>query len=217
MTQPPKTEHVVWHPHKVTPEQRWALNGHHPAAVWFTGLSGSGKSTLANEVEHLLVTRRRAHTFLLDGDNLRLGLNAGLGFDEAGRQENVRRAAQAARLFHDAGLIVLAALISPFATGRAEAKALFPPGRFFEVYVRCPQEECERRDPKGLHKQARAGQLEHFTGIAQPYQPPAHPDLVLDTTQGTPETLAQQVVALLERAGILSGSTTHGKFPRDSS
>jgi bifunctional enzyme CysN/CysC len=171
---------VVWHHAELTREERWKpfnLNG---ATVWLTGLSGSGKSTIAAALERRLVEAGRP-AYLLDGDNLRHGLNGDLGFDRAARDENVRRVAHVARLIADAGLVAIAPLISPYAEGRARARQVHSEAglSFLEVYVRTPIEECERRDPKGLYAKARAGELTGFTGIDDPYEEPESADIVI--------------------------------------
>ena len=155
-------------------------NGHDPAVLWFTGLSGSGKSTLAHLVEEQLF-ENGWYTYLLDGDNLRHGLNGDLGFSEEDRRENIRRIGEVSRLFTDAGLVVLAAFISPYREDRERVRALFAPREFIEIYVKCDLDTCEKRDPKGLYKKARAGALPDFTGIDSPYQEPPEPELVIDT------------------------------------
>ncbi len=197
------TEFTFPHQTRLTPEDRRRLKPHRPAALWFTGLSGSGKSTLADAVEFELHQTYRAHTYLLDGDSLRHGLNRDLGFADADRAENVRRVGEVARLFVEAGLIVLAALISPFRADRDRVRALFPAGAFFEIYVACPLEICEQRDPKALYRAARAGRLPNFTGVDAPYEPPLQPELRVDTSQLTPAEAAPVVLACLRRAGIL--------------
>ena len=166
--------------------------------MWFTGLSGSGKSTIATEVERLLLAREQP-TYLLDGDNLRHGLNADLGFDEASRTENVRRVGEVARLFADAGVVALVPLVSPYRAGRDRARAMHDAAslRFLEVFVDTPIDECERRDPKGLYKKARAGELKNFTGIDDPYEAPLAPDLVLRPTDGDAAAQAALVLARL--------------------
>jgi bifunctional enzyme CysN/CysC len=167
--------------------------------VWFTGLSGSGKSTISNEVARLLAQQGRA-AYLLDGDNLRFGLNGDLGFDRASREENVRRVGEVARLMADAGVAALVPVISPYRDGRDRVRELHEAAglRFLEVFVDTPIEECEQRDPKGLYAKARAGELKGFTGIDDPYEPPLRPDLVLHTTRSRPAALAAQVVELLD-------------------
>jgi len=184
---------------------REARNRHRPAVLWFTGLSGSGKSTIANLLEarlHLL----GAHTYLLDGDNIRHGLNRDLGFTDADRVENIRRVAEVARLFTDAGLIVLVSFISPFRAERRMARELLDPGLFHEVYVDTPIEICRQRDPKGLYRKADAGQIRNFTGIDSPYEPPESPEFHLRTTEAPAETQAETLLtALASRLGITPG------------
>jgi bifunctional enzyme CysN/CysC len=177
-------------------------NGHKPVILWFTGLSGSGKSTIANLVEKEL-HGGGAHTYLLDGDNVRHGLNRDLGFTDADRVENVRRVGEVARLFTDAGMIVLCSFISPFRAERAMVRELVPDGEFIEVFVDTPLEECIRRDPKGLYARAKAGLIKNFTGIDSPYEVPENPDLRLDTLQETLAQSAARVVALLQERQIL--------------
>jgi bifunctional enzyme CysN/CysC len=171
---------------------RVAQNGHRPAILWFTGLSGSGKSTIANMVEAKLYAAG-AHTYMLDGDNIRHGLNRDLGFTDADRVENIRRVAEVAKLFADAGLIVLVSFISPFRAERQLARELAEPGQFFEVFVDTPIEICRARDPKGLYKKADAGQIQNFTGISSPYEPPEHPEFHVHTQDQPPAVTAQQI------------------------
>ncbi len=210
--------HVTWHEHNVTRTDREELAGNCGCVVWFTGLSGCGKSTIANVVDRQL-HRRRVQTFLLDGDNIRHGLNAGvpmledehgkefaerfgLGFSAMDREENIRRIGAVAQLFCSAGLVTLTAFVSPYQRDRDLARRLvIGRGRaddFIEVYVNTPLEICESRDPKGLYKQARAGKIKNFTGIDDPYEPPQHPEIVLDAAHTSPEKLAAQVVRYLE-------------------
>jgi adenylylsulfate kinase len=184
---------LFWQRQAIDPQERRRLHGHAPAVLWFTGLSGSGKSTLACEVE------RRLHalgcrTFVLDGDNLRHGLCSDLGFSSQDRHENIRRAGEVASLFAQSGAIVLTALISPFAQDRERARRLVPEGHFFEIYCNASLAECERRDVKGLYRRARAGELKEFSGISSPYQPPAAPELVLQTAR---DSIAQCADAVL--------------------
>jgi bifunctional enzyme CysN/CysC len=183
----------------VSRETHAALMGQKPAVLWFTGLSGSGKSTIANIVEKKLAARGR-HTFLLDGDNVRHGLNRDLGFTDADRIENIRRVGEVARLMADAGLIVMTAFISPFRAERELVRAMLPDGEFMEIFVDTPIEEAERRDVKGLYAKARAGELANFTGIDSPYEPPESPDLRIDTTVMSPDEAADRIIAeLVER------------------
>lgn len=200
---PDALRHLVWEEAAVALEEREARNGHAGAVLWFTGLSGAGKSTLAQRVERRLFALG-AHTFRLDGDNVRHGLNADLGFDDAGRRENIRRVANVARLAQEHGAIVLCTFISPFRADRAAARALLPEGRFLEIYVRCGLEECERRDPKGLYARARRGEIPQFTGISSPYEEPDAPEIVADTAQYDAETLADQILRALRSRGIMN-------------
>ncbi len=195
-----RATNVHWHPTDVTREARAERLGQRPRVVWLTGLSGSGKSTIANLVERRLHALGR-HSYLLDGDNVRHGLNRDLGFSDAERAENIRRVGEVAKLMADAGLIVLTAFISPFASERALVRAMMPDGDFVEVFVDAPLEVAEARDPKGLYKKARAGALPHFTGIDSPYEPPSHPELRLDTTRMAAEECAEAVVARLLELG----------------
>jgi bifunctional enzyme CysN/CysC len=189
---------VVWHPGLLSQAVRTAALGHAGATVWLTGLSGSGKSTVAVELERLLVEAGRP-AFVLDGDNLRHGLNRDLGFSDADREENVRRVGEVARLLADAGVVALVPVISPFRAGRdavraAHAAAAVP---YVEVFLDTPLEECERRDPKGLYARARAGELVGMTGIDSPYEPPLAPELVLTPADGDPAVQAELVRRLL--------------------
>ncbi len=181
---------------------RARLNGHRPVILWFTGLSGAGKSTIANLVEREL-HGRGAHTYLLDGDNVRHGLSRDLGFTAADRVENIRRVGEVAKLFVDAGLVVLCSFISPFRAERRLVRDLVEAGQFLEIYVETSLEECIRRDPKGLYARARSGALQNFTGIDSPYEVPEHPDLTLHTTELGPEACAGIVVTELRRRGIV--------------
>lgn len=191
-----RAENVHWQELDVTRDARAALLRQKPAVLWFTGLSGAGKSTIANLVEKKLHVLGR-HTVLLDGDNVRHGLNRDLGFTEADRVENIRRVAEVARLMTDAGLIVLVSFISPFRAERRMARELMQVGEFVEVYVDAPLAEAERRDPKGLYKKARAGALKNFTGIDSPYEPPESPEIHIDTLSMEPSAAADRIVAML--------------------
>jgi bifunctional enzyme CysN/CysC len=170
--------------------------------LWYTGLSGAGKSTIANLVDKRLHSMSR-HTYLLDGDNVRHGLNKDLGFTAADRVENIRRIAEVAKLMVDAGLIVSTAFISPFRAEREMARYLLPPGEFIEIFIDTPLAIAEQRDPKGLYKKARRGELKNFTGIDSPYEIPEKPELRIDTTSMSPEAAAERVVAFLQARGVL--------------
>ena len=178
MTTQVTTDNIVWHQHVIDKAARSAQKGHKPALLWFTGLSGSGKSTLAGALEVELM-QRGIHTYLLDGDNVRHGLCSDLGFAPADRQENLRRVGEVAKLMVDAGLVVLAAFVSPYQAERDAIRARFAEGEFIEVFVDTPLAECEQRDPKGLYKKARAGEIKHFTGIDDPYEAPLQPEIHL--------------------------------------
>ena len=183
---------------------------HDPLVIWFTGLSGSGKSTLANHLEFLLVKRYQAHTYLLDGDNLRSGLNAGLGFSEADRNENIRRTGQVAKLMFDAGLIVLTAFISPFRAERDKVRALLPNGAFLEIYVSCPIEVCKQRDPKGLYRQVESGEVSQFTGIHSPYEVPLKPELVVESDSLSVEECVQKIESFLLEKKVIRKMDENG-------
>ena len=192
------SEAITWHESSLPREQRWGAVGGRGATVWFTGLSGSGKSTVAVEVERLLVEQGRG-AYLLDGDNLRHGLNADLGFSAADRDENVRRVAEVARLVADAGLVALVPVISPYREARQQARTMHVAAglQFVEVWMDTPLDICEARDPKGLYEQARAGKITGFTGIDDPYEPPELAELVLRPEDGDPEAQAKRVVEFL--------------------
>ncbi len=210
---------VYWHEHAVSRKKREEAYGHRGCVVWFTGLSASGKSTVANLADHMLHLAG-VHSFVLDGDNIRhgMGLNAspdslrqvhgkefaqrfGLGFSALDREENIRRIGAAAKLFCDAGVMAIAAFISPYRADRRRVRAMLEDGDFIEVFVDAPIEVCEARDPKGLYKRARSGELRGFTGVDDPYEPPEHPELVLDAATKSAETLAEEVVAYLRATG----------------
>jgi bifunctional enzyme CysN/CysC len=193
---------IQWQALTVSPEDRAGRKGQKAAIVWFTGLSGSGKSTIANRLEQKLLDRG-CHTMLLDGDNVRHGLNRDLGFTDTDRVENIRRLGEVARLMSDAGLIVICAFISPFRADRAMAREIAPPHPFIEVFVDTPLEECIRRDPKGLYARAQAGEIPHFTGLDSAYEPPENPELTLSTMDSDPDRLAERIVAELRRQEII--------------
>ncbi len=197
-----RASNIHWQPMKVDKAARGALNGQKPCVLWFTGLSGSGKSTVADLVEQEL-HRRGRRTMSLDGDNVRHGLSRDLGFTDEDRVENIRRVSEVAKLMVDAGLIVLVSFISPFRSERRTARELMEPGEFLEIFVDAPLEVCEARDPKGLYRKARAGQLPHFTGLGSSYEPPENPELHLNSEAETAERLAARVVAILEERGMI--------------
>jgi bifunctional enzyme CysN/CysC len=201
------SSNVVWHEQGVPRAERWAATRQHGATVWFTGLSGSGKSTIAGEVTRALVGRAVV-TYTLDGDNLRHGLNGDLGFSAPDRAENVRRVAEVARLFADAGAVVLVPVISPYRAGREHARALHEAAGlvFVEVFVDAPLAVCEARDPKGLYAKARSGELTGLTGVDDPYEAPEHPDLVIDTSTVAPPEAAAAVLGSLAERGVVAGS-----------
>ena len=198
------SENVVWHQSDLPRADRWAALGVRGTTLWFTGLSGSGKSTVAVAVERRLL-EAGAPAYLLDGDNLRHGLNGDLGFSADDRSENVRRVGEVARLFADAGVVALVPLISPYRADRDRARAAHEAADlpFYEVFVNTPIEECEARDPKGLYAKARAGEITGFTGIDDPYEAPEKPELVVKADKHTPEELCEQVLAYLKQQGKL--------------
>ncbi|RDU37727.1 adenylyl-sulfate kinase [Neobacillus piezotolerans] len=196
------SEHIVWHPAAITKADRQNLNRHKSFVLWFTGLSGSGKSTLANEVDRQLFSIG-VRSYVLDGDNVRHGLNKGLGFSIEDRVENIRRIGEVSRLFVDSGQVVLTAFISPFREDRDRVRQLFEPGEFIEVFADCPLEVCEKRDVKGLYEKARRGEIREFTGIDSPYEAPLDPELKIDTTSASVEECAKQVIRYLQNNGMI--------------
>ncbi|MDO5308745.1 MAG: adenylyl-sulfate kinase [Planctomycetia bacterium] len=211
---------VYWHEHATSRSEREKLNGNRGCILWFTGLSGSGKSTIANVVDHKLHEMGK-HSFVLDGDNVRHSLNAspqilesrgysasfgkrfGLGFSAEDREENIRRIGAVSKLFVDAGIIALTAFISPYRKDRDAVRAVVDQGDFYEIYVNTPLKVCEARDPKGLYKKARAGQIKGFTGIDDPYEAPIAPDLTLDASENSAEELGDEVVYFLRTRGVI--------------
>jgi bifunctional enzyme CysN/CysC len=197
-----RAENIHWQALDVNKTARASLKGQRACVLWFTGLSGAGKSTVANLVEKRLHALGR-HTYTLDGDNVRHGLNKDLGFTDADRVENIRRVAEVSRLMVDAGLIVLVSFISPFRSERRLARELMQPGEFLEVFVDTPLAEAEKRDVKGLYKKARRGELKNFTGIDSPYEPPEHPEIHLRTVLQSPEEAAEEILKTLRDGGML--------------
>ena len=191
-----KKRDIVWHHATVTRERREGANGHKSCVLWFTGLSGAGKSTLAHAVEEAL-HQRGCRTFVLDGDNVRHGLCGDLGFSEEDRRENIRRIGEMAKLFTEAGIIVLTAFISPFRSDREFVRNLLPHGDFHEIYCEAPLEVCEGRDVKGMYKKAREGLIREFTGISSPYEAPLNPELTVNTAGHPLEACVEQVLELL--------------------
>lgn len=199
-----RSENVHWQSIEVTSESRSELMGQKPVILWFTGLSGSGKSTIANALEKMLYAQER-HTMLLDGDNIRHGLSKDLGFTDADRVENIRRIGEVSKLMTEAGIIVITSFISPFRAERDMVRSLVPEGRFIEIFVDTPLEECEKRDTKGLYKKARTGEIPNLTGINSPYEAPEYPELVLKTTGTTPEELAGTIIEYLKEKEVFNG------------
>lgn len=201
-------EDIIWHNQHITKEKRLTLFSQKPCILWFTGLSGSGKSTIANAVEAELFKRNRK-TYLLDGDNVRHGLNKDLGFSEIDRIENIRRIGEVSKLFVDAGLIVLTAFISPFKSDRQIARSLVKYDEFIEVFVDTPLDICESRDPKGLYKKARDGAIKNFTGISSPYEAPEEPQIHIKTNKYSIQECADIVVNYLVNHGYIEGNSDY--------
>ena len=197
-----KATNITWHQGDITRADRERINGHRGAVIWYTGLSASGKSTLAHAVENTLF-ERGCRTYVLDGDNIRHGLNKDLGFSPEDREENIRRIGEVAYLFADAGIIAMTAFISPYRADRDKARQIAGDS-FIEVYVKCDLDVCEERDPKGLYKKARAGQIPEFTGISAPYEEPDQPELIVDTSHEALEESAARGLAFLESRGPLN-------------
>lgn len=197
-----ETVNVVWHFSTVNKGQRRKLNNHKSSVIWITGLSASGKSTLANALECRL-HEIGIHSYLLDGDNIRYGLNKDLGFSPEDRQENIRRIAEVAKLFVDAGIMVITAFISPYREDREMARQLVERGEFIEIYTKCPLDICEKRDPKGLYKKARAGQIPEFTGITAPYEEPENPEIIIETSKNNIEKSVNQIIMYLLKQKII--------------
>ena len=195
-----KATNIVWHEGHVARERREALIAQKGVLIWLTGLPSSGKSTIAFTVEHALIERGRM-AYVLDGDNIRHGLNKNLGFSAEDRAENIRRIGEVGKLFADVGAITLSSFVSPYRADRDGVRALMDDGDFVEVFIDTPLEVCETRDPKGLYKKARTGEIPNFTGISDPYEPPENPELVIYTVDSTPQQAARQIIALLEARG----------------
>jgi adenylylsulfate kinase len=197
-----KSTNIKWHHGKITKEDRVKLLNQKGVTIWLTGLSGSGKSTIAVELEHALIENRHL-AYILDGDNIRHGLNKNLGFSPEDRTENIRRIGEVAKLFTDAGIITITAFISPYREDRDAVRKLLNNGEFIEVYVKCPLDVCEERDTKGLYKKARAGEVKDFTGISAPYEEPLNPELTIDSSKLTVEESTRTVLNYLEEKGYV--------------
>jgi len=198
-----KSSNVIYHHASVTRQRRNKLNEHRSVVLWFTGLSGSGKSTLAHAVEEKLY-QKRCRTFVLDGDNVRHGLNSNLDFSESGRTENIRRISEVSKLMLESGLIVMTAFISPFNKDRNEARKLISNDDFIEIYCKASLETCEARDVKGLYKRARAGEIKNYTGVDSPYEEPENPELIINTNDETLENSVTKILNFLEENLIIS-------------
>lgn len=196
-----KAMNLTWHATTITKSDRRVKNGHGSCVLWFTGLSGSGKSSIANAVSSELY-RRGIHEYVLDGDNIRHGLNRDLAFSDHDRTENIRRIGEVAKLFVDNGAVVTSAFISPFRSNRDQVRALFEEGEFIEVFVDCPLEECERRDPKQLYSKARRGEIKDFTGISSPYETPEHPEITIRSDLLTIEEAVEEILEYLQNKNI---------------
>ena len=195
-----KATNIKWHHGKITKEDRVKLLNQKGATIWLTGLSGSGKSTIAVELEHALIENKH-QAYILDGDNIRHGLNKNLGFSPEDRTENIRRIGEVAKLFTEANIITIAAFVSPYREDRDNVRKLLNQGEFIEIYVRCSLEVCETRDTKGLYKKARAGEVKNFTGISAPYEEPLNPELTIDSSKLSVEESAREILHYLEEKG----------------
>ena len=195
-------KHIYWHKHSVTVQERWENNGYKSCLLWFTGLSASGKSTVAHALcKHL--HKKRINSYVLDGDNIRHGLNKDLGLSPEDRKENIRRVGEVAKLFIDAGLIVLAAFIAPYREDRERIRKLLQEGQYIEIFLKCPFSECERRDPKGIYKKAKSGEIQHFTGFSAPYEEPETPEIILETDKMTIDECVEIILNYLTENGYI--------------
>ncbi|MTH52677.1 adenylyl-sulfate kinase [Bacillus mangrovi] len=197
-----QSSNVTWHEQSITKQERRERNGHHSLVIWFTGLSGSGKSTIANELARRLY-ENGVQVYVLDGDNVRHGLNGDLGFSDDDRRENIRRIGEVAKLFTDAGSVVITAFISPFKEDRSQVRTLLGADEFVEVFADCSLEQCEARDPKGLYKKARKGEIKGFTGIDSPYEEPDQPEVRLDSSAKNPAECAEDVLRYLQEKNYI--------------
>lgn len=197
-----KATNIKWHHGKISRDDRVNLMKQKGGTIWLTGLSGSGKSTIAVELEHALIENKH-QAYILDGDNIRHGLNKNLGFSPEDRSENIRRIGEVSKLFTDANIITITAFISPYRQDRDNARKLFQAGEFIEIYIKCPLEVCEQRDTKGLYKKARNGEVKEFTGISAPYEEPLNPELTIDTSKMSIEESTRTIIAYLEEKGYV--------------
>ncbi len=197
-----KSTNITWHHPLITKKDRWDLNKHKSVLIWITGLSASGKSTIAHELEYRLF-QRKVRSYVLDGDNVRHGLNKNLGFSPEDRCENIRRIGEASKLFVDAGIVAITAFISPYCNDRDLVRKLFDDGGFVEVYLKCSVDVCEFRDPKGLYTKARKGEIKNFTGISAPYEPPEDPEIVLETDKLSIDESVDKILAYLNARGVV--------------
>lgn len=197
-----KSKDITWQDTLITKKQREAAHGHKAAVIWLTGLPGAGKSTIAVELQARLF-KKGIHVFVLDGDNVRHGLNKNLGFSPEDRAENIRRVGEVAKLFSEAGFLVITSFISPYRNDRDNVRALLPKGDFIEVFVKASLDECERRDPKGHYKKAREGQIKDFTGVSAPYEEPKNPEIVIETEKKSKDACVRQIISYLQKNGYL--------------
>ncbi|KPK41442.1 MAG: adenylylsulfate kinase [Omnitrophica WOR_2 bacterium SM23_29] len=198
-----KEKNIVWHPHRVNQKDREKIKEHKSCVIWFTGLPSSGKSTIAHELEYGL-NKRGKHTYVLDGDNIRHGLNRNLGFSREDRKENIRRIGEVVKLFVDAGIVTIAAFISPFRKDREAVRNLLKDGEFIEIYTKCPIEVCMERDPKNLYKKAMAGEIKEFTGISQPYEEPLNSEIMLETDKLSVSESVNKILNYLKSHKIIN-------------
>ncbi len=198
-------KNIVWHEQSVTIDDRWKSNGYKSCVLWFTGLSASGKSTVAHALDKYF-HRSGIHSYVLDGDNVRHGLNKDLGLSPEDRKENIRRIGEVSRLFVDSGLLVLAAFIAPYKEDRKQLRSLLGNGQFIEIFVKCSISECEKRDPKGLYKKARTGEIKQFTGLSAPYEDPEHPEIILETDKYSVKECVDQILNYLAENGYVNPS-----------
>lgn len=198
-----KPKNIIWHPHRVSQKDREKIKEHKSCIIWFTGLPSSGKSTVAHELEYSL-NKMGIHTYVLDGDNIRHGLNRNLGFSREDRKENIRRIGEVVKLFVDAGIMTITAFISPFREDREVVRSLLEDGKFIEIYAKCPIEVCMQRDPKNLYRKAMSGEIKEFTGVSQPYEEPLNPEIVLETDKLSIEESVNKIVAYLNSHKIIN-------------